>query len=73
MHQDEMVDMDRLALEESESRFASFVAQAGEAYAELYRDTQTQDRRGPGESPPTMSLLRRRQTKSNLSVKLVTQ
>ena len=34
--------------------------QAGEAYAELYRDTQTQDRRGPGESPPTMSLLRRR-------------
>ena len=48
-------------------------AQAGEAYAELYRDTQTQDRRGPGESPPTMSLLRRRQTKSNLSVKLVTQ
>ena len=44
--------------------------QAGEAYAELYRDTQTQDRRGPGESPPTMSLLRRRQTKSNLSVKL---
>ena len=37
-------------------------AQAGEAYAELYRDTQTQDRRGPGESPPTMSLLRRRQT-----------
>ena len=33
----------------------------------------TQDRRGPGESPPTMSLLRRRQTKSNLSVKLMTQ
>ena len=48
-------------------------AQAGEAYAELHRDTQTQDRCGPGESPPTMSLLRQRQTKSNLSVKLVTQ
>ena len=44
--------------------------QAGEAYAELYRDTQTQDRRGPGESPPTMSLLRRRQTKSNYRLSL---
>jgi hypothetical protein len=48
-------------------------AQAGEAHPELHRDTQTQDRRGPGESPATLSLLRQRQTKSNLSVKLVTQ
>ena len=48
-------------------------AQAREARTELHRNAQTQDRCGPGESPPTMSLLRQRQTKSNLSVKLVTQ
>ena len=48
-------------------------AQAGEAHTELHRNAQTQDRRRPGQSPATMSVLRKRQTKSNLSVKLVTQ
>ena len=48
-------------------------AQAREAYAELHRDTQTQDRRRPGESPLTMSLLRQHETRSKLPVKLVTQ
>ena len=31
MHQDEMVDMDRLALEESELRFASFIGSLNES------------------------------------------
>ena len=48
-------------------------AQAGEAYTELHRNAQTQDRRRPGESPAAMSLLRQRETKSNLSIKLMTQ
>lgn len=47
-------------------------AQAGEAYTELHRDTQTKDRRGLGQKPATMSMLWQHE-KSNLSVKLVTQ
>ncbi len=47
-------------------------AQAREARTELHRNPQTQDRR-LGEKPPAMSMLRQPQTKSNLSVKLVTQ
>jgi hypothetical protein len=34
---------------------------------------QTQDRRGLGQSPAAMPMLRQHETKSNLSVKLVTQ
>jgi hypothetical protein len=48
-------------------------AQAGKAHTELHRDTKTQDRRGLGQSPVTMSMLRRHETKPNLSAKLVTQ
>jgi hypothetical protein len=48
-------------------------AQAGEAHPELDCDAQTQDRRGPGQKPATMSLLRRHETNSGLSVTLVTQ
>ena len=47
--------------------------QAGEAHPELHRDAQTQDRRGLGQNPAAMSMLRQHETKSNLSVKLVTQ
>jgi SRSO17 transposase len=48
-------------------------AQAGEAYTELHCNTQTQDHRRLGQSPATMPMLRQHQTKSKLSVKLVTQ
>ena len=48
-------------------------AQAGEAYPELHRDTQTQDRCGLGQNPAAMSMLRQHETKSGLSVTLVTQ
>jgi SRSO17 transposase len=48
-------------------------AQAGEAYAEFHRDTQTKDRRGLGQKPASMSMLRRREKKSGVSVTLVTQ
>jgi SRSO17 transposase len=48
-------------------------AQAGEAHTELHRNPPAQDRRRPGQSPATMSMLRQPKTKSSLSVKLVTQ
>jgi hypothetical protein len=48
-------------------------AQAGETYTELHRNTQTQDRRRPGKSPATMSMLREHETNFKLSVKLMTQ
>ena len=48
-------------------------AQAGETYTELHRNTQTQDRRRPGQSPATMSMLREHETNFKLSVKLMTQ
>ena len=48
-------------------------AQAREAYPELHRDTQTQDRCGLGQSTAAMSMLRQHETNSNLSVKLMTQ
>ena len=48
-------------------------AQAGEAYPELHRDTQTQDRRGLGQNPAAMSMLRQHETDPGLSVTLVTQ
>ena len=48
-------------------------AQAGEAYTELHRNAQTQDRRRLGTKPAAMSMLRQRETNSKLSIKLVTQ
>ena len=48
-------------------------AQAGEAHTELHRNAQTPDRRRLGQSPATMSMLRRHETNSKSPVKLVTQ
>jgi SRSO17 transposase len=48
-------------------------AQTGEAYPKLNRNAQTKDRRGLGQSPATMSMLRQYETQSKSSVKLVTQ
>jgi SRSO17 transposase len=47
--------------------------QAGEAHPKLHRNAETQDRRGLGQSPAAMSMLRQQETGSNLSAKLVTQ
>ena len=55
------------------SQLACVSPLAGEACTELHSNTQTQDRRGLGQSPATMSMLRQHETKSNLSLKLVTQ
>ena len=48
-------------------------AQAGETHPKFNCNPQTKDRRGFGQKPATMSLLRRRETDSGLSATLVTQ